>query len=483
MKALFLFKSESFLTPLGLCMVSAAAREAGHETSLCEIKTDDPFRRIADLKPDILAYSASTGESKHYLKLNAAIKARFPRLYTIMGGPHPTFYQASVREGALDAICVGEGEEAFADLLSALERGRPPEEVANIVTAARPKQVVLRNLVQDLDSLPFPDFGLIYDHTPLGKYPLKSFITSRGCPYDCTYCFNHAWNAMYAGKGSIVRRHSVDYVIDQIKYVRKRWPLSCVKFYDDIFAYRLDRWLEEFAGKYRREVGLPFFILTRADLLSEDMVKLLKEAGCRTISMSIEAGNPGIRNGLLNRKMSDEQIIEAHHLCVKYGIYTFSNCIVGLPGATLRNEIESVDLAIKSKVTWLECPIFQPYPGTSLGEQVVAQGLYTPDYNSMHSSYQHRSVLNCFTRREKDIQMNLSLLGPVAVVFPGLRGVVVRFLIRMPYNHFFTFVYYLTKMHVLRKKIYVTRTTFLESVRIFFRSLKQEWFKHGDKKG
>lgn len=483
MKVLFIFKSENFLAPIGLCSISAIARKGGHEVHLCEVNTADPLGRTKALEPDIVAYSSSTGEAKHYLKINQSIKKALPDVFTVMGGPHPTFYPEVVLEGALDAACAGEGEGAFAELLHAVKNKMAPESIPNIVTAKNRQHFSLRHLVEDIDSLPFPDYALLYDNTPMGSYPLKNFITSRGCPYDCTYCFNASWRKMYEGLGSAVRRHSVDYVIDDIKQVRSRWPLSFVKFYDDIFTYRADDWLEEFSTKYRRQIGLPFFILTRADLLTEDMVRLLKEAGCQTISMSIEAGNAEVRAELLKRRMSDEQIIFAHRLCDKYGIRTFTNCIVGLPGTTISDDIKSLDLAIRSRATWAEFLIFHPYPKTELGEQTIRQGFYDPDYNRMHTSYMYRSPLKCFSERQKNAQMNFSVLGAVAVAMPFLRTPIARILIYCRHNFLFTLLYYTVKMYVLRKKIYVTRTTFSNSLRIFLRSLRQEWFRHENRQG
>ncbi len=483
MKVLFIFKNENFLAPIGMCHISAIARKEGHDTYLCEMNSEDPLERIASLKPDIIAYSASTGEAKHYLRLNTAVKERFPDIFTIMGGPHPTFFRDVINEGSLDAICVGEGEDAFTKLLRALKEKNPPDDLPNIVTRNSKGSLVLSNLIEDLDSLPLPDYNLLYDNTPMGKYPLKNFIVSRGCAYDCTYCFNAAWRRIYEGRGKLIRRHSVGYVIDEISYVKQRWPLSNVKFYDDIFTYQADDWLEEFSQKYKKHIGLPFFILTRADLLTEDMVKLLKYAGCRTISMSIEAGNADIRNNMLKRGMSDDDIISAHRLCEKHGIHTFTNCIIGLPGTSIDNDIESIDLAIKSRVTWVEFLIFHPYPKTELGESAINDGLYRPDYQKMHTSYMHSSPLNCFSRKQKNAQMNLSVLGAVAVVLPRLRNLVVRHLIFWKHSRFFTLVYYSLKMYIIRKKIYVTRTTSLESLRIFARSLKQEWFRHENQAG
>ena len=483
MKVLFIFKSENFLAPIGLCSISAIARQEGHEVYLCETNTQNPLEAVSGLNPQVVAYSSSTGEAKHYLKVNKIIKKEFPAVFTVMGGPHPTFYPEVIHEGGLDAACIGEGEEAFRDLLRGISCGGMKDDIANIVTCRDPDNINIRDLTADLDSLPFPDYALLYDNTPMGRYPLKSIISSRGCPYSCTYCFNHAWGKLYAGKGRGVRRHSVDYVIDEIAYVRSRWPLSCVKFYDDIFTYSSDEWLEGFSKKYKKEIGLPFFILTRADLLTEDMVKLLKYAGCRTISMSIESGNPGIRNDLLKRKMSDEDIIRAHRLCKEYGIFTFTNCIIGLPGSTIANDIESIDLAINSGIDWAEFPIFHPYPKTELGELTIQKGLYLPEYEKMHTSYQYKSLLNCFDEREKNAQMNLSVLGAVAVAFPRFRGPIVKCLIYIRHNFIFTLVYYLVKTYIFRRKIYVTKTSPGNSLRILLRSLRQEWFRHENCRG
>jgi anaerobic magnesium-protoporphyrin IX monomethyl ester cyclase len=230
LEVLFIFKSENFLAPVGLCIISAVARQKGCQTYLCEMNSDDPFDSISRIRPDIIAYSSSTGEAKHYLGLNRLIKKEHPHIFTIMGGPHPTFYPQMIKDSSLDAVCIGEGETAFSRLLDAFLLGRPIDGVPNIYTDPN-QSVIVDNLIEDLDSLPFPDYSLLYDNTPMGRLPLKNFIASRGCPYSCTYCFNHKWNAIYKGKGNIVRRHSVDYVLDNIIKVRKRWPLSCVKFF------------------------------------------------------------------------------------------------------------------------------------------------------------------------------------------------------------------------------------------------------------
>jgi len=478
MKIMFAFKSENFLVPIGMCAISAIARREGHEVYLSEMHMEDPLERIQKLKPDMVAYSSSSGEAKHYLKLNRTIKERYPDIFTIMGGPHPTFYPEIVNESTLDAACIGEGEEAFSDVLRALSAGGSVSGIKNIATKDHPKAVT-RDLIQDLDTLLFPDYSLCYDNTEMGKYPLKGFMASRGCPYSCTYCFNTAWRKLYSGcPGKIVRRYSVDYVIEDIKRVKERWPLSCVKFQDDIFSFKVDEWLEEFCKKYKKEIDLPFFILNRCDLLTEDMVKLLKYAGCRTISMSIEAGNPEVRHHLLKRKMTDKQIIDAHLLCEKYGIATFTNGIFGLPDTTHEDDVATLDLSLKSRVTWGEFSVLYPYPKTELGDYVIEKGYYVPDFDHMHTSCQNRSMLSCFTERQKDIQMNFAMLASVVVVFPWLRNLVVNHMIYWPSNRFFIMAYWIAKNLAFRRYIYSTKTSFWRSLRIYWRSIKQEIFRH-----
>lgn len=482
MRILFILKNENFLAPLGLCTISAIARSEGHETYLCETHQDDPVESVSRIRPDLVAYSSLTGEAKHYIRINKLIKEAFPEVFTLMGGHHPTFFPEMIHDTTLDAICRGEGEGAFTDLLRALSSGESPAGIGNIILRKGDGECEVRPLAQDLDSLPFPDYSLVYENTPMGTYPLKSVIVSRGCPYNCTYCFNKRWREIYRGLGKYVRRHSVDYVIKDLERIKSRWPLSCVKFYDDIFVYRADEWLEEFSRQYRERIGLPFFILTRCDLLTKDVITLLKYAGCHTISMSIEAGNPRIRNEMLNRGMSNEQIINAHRLCEKYGIHTFTNCIIGLPGTTFDDDLVSLDLSLECHVDWGEFLQFHPYPGTELGDQTISMGLYTPDFRTMHTSYQYISPLNCFDDKEKRWQRNLALLGSVILVVPWLRKILLWAIYHLPPNRLFTFFYFLAKHYTLRRKIYTTKTSLWNQLKILVRSLRQDMFRHTEDK-
>jgi radical SAM superfamily enzyme YgiQ (UPF0313 family) len=199
--------------------------------------------------------------------------------------------------------------------------------------------------------------------------------------------------------------------------------------------------------------------------------------------MSIEAGDPKVREEILSRNMTNEEIIRAHDICEKYNISTFTNCIVALPGTTREQDIESIDLSIKAKVTWAEFPIFFPFPATVLGDKTLKLGYYDGDYMSMHTSYQSESPLNCFSKKDKNFQKNIGLLGPVCVVYPYWRNIIVKYMLNWPYNFFFIILYYTAKMKVLQTKIYPTKKSIWQFLRILTKSLKQEFFRHYNKKG
>lgn len=479
MNILFIVQTIDYIDPIGLMLISALARERGHDTHLGILSREDINEKIRQIKPDIIAYSASTGEHKYYLDANKRIKQVFPDVFTIIGGPHVTFFPQSAFEGSFDAVCVGEGDKAFPEFLARLENGDSISGVLNIGTPGH-SEPDLRPLCEDLDTLPFPDRELFYRSTEMRGWPLKSFMTSRGCPFNCTYCFNHVFRRMYDGKGKMVRRHSVDYVVEEVRRVKDAYRLDCVKFYDDMFTYRADEWLEEFSKKYRREINLPFHCLTRANVATEDMVRLLKEAGCYSASMSIEAGNEHFRNEVLKRGMSEEEIINAFHLFHRYGIHTFSNNILGLPYAALENETETIDLNIRAKASFVEFPIFHPYPKTELGDYCVREGIYQPDYSGLHMSYMNKSPLTCFSEKEKNVQRNLSTLGLLVVWQPWLRKPVLKWLIRLPYNRFYFLLYYLAKVYLNKTRVYPIKLGLKGIWQSFKKSIKLESFKKFD---
>ncbi|MBI5234583.1 MAG: B12-binding domain-containing radical SAM protein [Deltaproteobacteria bacterium] len=483
MKILFVIKDIEYIDPMGIMLLSALAKEKGHETHIAVLAEGGLEKTISELKPDLIAFSAKTGEHKYYIAANDMIKKIAPSIFTIVGGPHATFFPEIITRYPFDALCAGEGDDAWPELLTALSQGRPIDHIPNIVTKTNytpQTSSLMRPRKRDLDSLPFLDRELFYKTTRLGRFPMRSFMVGRGCPYKCTYCFNHIYNTIYKGKGPLYSRLSVNRIIAELKELKERYPTQFIKFYDDIFVFKEDEWLVEFSEKYPKEVGLPFHCLMRADLLTEPILKRLKHAGLKSISMSIENGNDHIRNDILKRMMSKETLLDAFGLCKKYDIPTFSNTIFAVPGATLKEDIESLDFNIACNVTFGEFPLFFPYPRTELAQYAIDKGFFDGDFDRLHMSYQSESPLNCFTKKEKHMQTNLSLLSTICLRMPWLRNIAVNWLIKLPLTRLYFFAYYLTKAYLIKTKIYPMKFSFTDTVKGVYESFVLERFKHTD---
>ena len=523
MKVLFVERDVEYIDPMNVMLLSALARRRGHQTFLSVLAEDDLDAELKRIRPDVVAFSAKTGEHSTYFRANDAVKAHSKNIVTVMGGPHPTFFPGMVLTRDIDAIGVGECDDSWQEMLDALDAGRSIDAIPNIVTrenaskvlrakrrapelvqlagssaSARPEYdlevdpTFLRPRRTFLDDLPFYDRELVYRKTHLGKFPLRSFMSSRGCPYQCTYCFEPKFNVMYAGKGPIYNRYSVTRLCAELKELKERWPTQFIKFYDDMFILdrKVDPWLAEFEDVYPREVGLPFFCLTRCNVLTRANLGALKRAGLHSLTMSIEAGNEYVRNTIVKRHMKQQQLHDAFDLCYEEGIVTFANTILGVPirkdvmeaqGKTaIDYDIENLDMNIRCRVTYAEFPVLHPYPGCELSEYAVKNGFFDGDFDKLFFSYQAESPFSCFSPAEALMQKNLSLLGPICVMFPRatwLRDLTVNVLMKLPLTKLYFFPWYLAKGYLNVFRLYPLKLSLPSLVRNVLYSLGREWRK------
>ena len=441
MRILFLSAKLHTIEPFGLMSLSPCLKRDGHTVRLMEAEGTGLVERVRQYSPDVIGYSVCTGAHRYYLKLNRYLK-KVLSFVSVFGGPHPTFFPEMIHEEGVDAICRGEGELAFADFCRRLEASGRPEVVPNfsVKTGQGVQSLPPRPLIADMDSLEFADRDLYYGVSEeVRSHRVRSFLASRGCPFACTYCFNNAMDELYDGSWKRVRVRSPDNLVEEIASVLKCYPADFVAFRESIFPLNV-HWLEEFATKYSREVGLAFYCHLRLDLLSEERVRLLSKAGCHSVNVGIEAGNERIRRELLGRAMSDDTIVSACRLLRRYGIKILANNMLGLPGCSFEHDLETLRLNQRCKPDYALAMLWQPYPGTKLAEYAQQQGHYGGDYSDLDFTYYRRSHVKFSTDLEKRRIENLQKLFAVAVALPASTWLV-RLLTRLRPNRVFRAIF------------------------------------------
>ena len=188
MKIVFLRKSISIEgEPLGVMQLSALAKERGHQTYLLPAQ-NNLDNQINQIKPDIIALSVMSSEYPNMKPVIQRLKKQFSDIPVILGGPHATFAKNAINDLPVDALCVGEGENSFKEIIKRVESGSNFEGIPNIHTQASKSEI--GPLIENLDELPFPDRELLYNSSlSFERFRVRSFMSSRGCIYKCNYCF------------------------------------------------------------------------------------------------------------------------------------------------------------------------------------------------------------------------------------------------------------------------------------------------------
>jgi len=227
MKLLFI-QSDPFAW-IGKMSVSAVLKQAGHDCGiLIEPAEKDLMRSIKEANPEIIAFSATTGVHTWALEKAREIKRKF-NIPILFGGPHATFFPEIIENKNIDFACIGEAEEAIVELLNALEEEKDTSKIKNIwsKTGEIIHKNPIRPLIQNLDELPFPDRSLYYKRYPfLKNQNSRDFIFMRGCPYQCSFCYNHSLQKMYKNNGKYIRFKNVDKAIEELLEVKQKWGLG-----------------------------------------------------------------------------------------------------------------------------------------------------------------------------------------------------------------------------------------------------------------
>lgn len=439
MKALFVIE-DFIIDPLAIGYLSSYLKKAGHEVDLVKTKRDDPAEKIKAFDPDMLCYSVTTGEHMFYQQMNLEIQSNN---ISVFGGAHPTFFPKFAQYPGVDVAVRGEGFETIVDVANAVEGKLEIEGIDNTVIG---EDVGRLRPAIDKTKLLRPDRALMYKYPENADNPIKNIMTSFGCPYQCPYCYSPNYKQMY--NDYRVEKRSIEDVMLEVEDINK-YPLDLIFFQDDIFpVYKAD-WLSEFCEEYKR-FKIPFHIQVRIELITEDIIKQLKEVGLFSLTFAIESGDPELRENILERKTKDEVIAKHVDILHKHDIKFRTENMVGIPHETWETAMATLDLNIKCNPTIGWASLYQPYPGTKLGDKCIEWDLFDGNVDTID-----RSFFDTYKLKVRHARMyeRLQKLFPIIVSHPRLRRIV-KFLCRLPLNRLYAKLYKRHKQF-LYDKLYV----------------------------
>ena len=393
-------------------------------------------------KPDLICFSAITNLYMPIKSLARKFKEIMPDIPIIVGGIHPTSLpEETISEDFFDMICLGEGEGALEDLLQRMREKRSYNDVKNLWVKDPSGHIhknVKRPIIKPSESLPNPDKSFFARYGALTSRIM--IMTTRGCPFACTFCVNSFRNAAYSGE-VYLRQRSVDNVISDMVEIKKQYKPKKFRFEDDVFAFN-QKWLDEFKVAYKEKINLPFHCYVTPSTAKDSILKSLAEAGCESVSMGIQSGSEHIRMKLLHRRHSDELIIAAAQRIKKYGLKLQAEYIFGFPEETPEEMWKSYELNDKLNAYNTASFIFYPYPKTALADYSIENGyLSKENYDKIKDGYGSYHTSCWLDLPYKDEVYKYNALLPVWNVTPKFLKPILKKILKMKYSWIHKFIY------------------------------------------
>jgi len=351
---------------------------------------DDFKEKVETFQPDLIALSTTEDMWLLGVRLLEGIEEFITRhkIPVIAGGVFPTFApELVIRHRLVDMVCVGEGENTMIDLCDRIEKGDSWNDVTNIWIKQKDGSVIKNPISKsfEINDTPIIDIDLFEEqrlYRPMaGKwYKMMPVETIRGCPYKCTFCNSPDQITLYNEKtdSRFFRKKAISLVYKELKHFKDNYGVEYNYFWADTFLAWNDREFDEFCEMYS-DIGLPFWMQTRPETVTEDKMKRLAEVGLHRISFGLEHGNEGFRKKLLKREWKNEAIIEALRIPVRYGVPFSVNNITGFPQETRELAMDTVELNRHIDSHNQNLYSFVPFHGTPLRKVCEDMGLVSPD--------------------------------------------------------------------------------------------------------
>ncbi len=363
--------------PLGLLYIAAVLDKAGYKTEILDaFISDSSFRKIGNAievgmpyekikeeiqkrNPVIVGIANPfTSQVEHAIKVANIVKEVDTRILTVVGGPHVSVVPIEFLESAknVDITVIGEGEYTMLDIIKFFEGNKKINDIEGIAYRVNGKIVLNspRPFNENLDELPYPAYHLMDMEQYLNPKTIEyrsfqkralSMITSRGCPFNCSFCSVH----LHMGK--TFRAHSVNYVVDHIEHLVNKYHVKTIYFEDDNLTFDIQRFeaicdrIIEKNIKFRWETPNG----VRADYLTMDLLKKMKKTGCQSVFVGIESGNQNVVDNIIGKSLQLENVINFAKMSKKIGLKTGAFYIIGFPGETKETMMDTVKFALMMK--------------------------------------------------------------------------------------------------------------------------------------
>jgi len=359
--------------PIGLALITAILEKAGYAVNLLEanalqLNPRMIAERVADA--DVIGITAMTPTVGTALSIAHYIKQKSPRFKVIMGGPHVTLLpeETLTTSNDIDVIVRGEGDATIIDLLKSIENQQSLSNVAGISYKQNGKIVHTkdRTSIVDMDSLPCPAYSLLpwrkyKPHPPHGMaLPFGAMVTSRGCPYHCAYCSKPVF-------GSKFRAQSPERVVEEMVYLKEKFGVREIAFYDDSFTIDKERVHAIADSIISKKLKIAWSCETRVNLVDKELLTHMKAAGCYVVAYGIESASPEIIK-TIQKDTTIEQVEKAIRAHKEIGLQVIGYFMLGSPGETPQTIQQTINFAQKLKVDFAQFSITTPFPGTELYE-------------------------------------------------------------------------------------------------------------------
>jgi len=378
----FINENEGYFPPLGVMYIASYLKKHKDDCDIFVIDSSveklnhiQTAQRIVDFGVDIVGLSCWTFSLLDTLAVASQVKRISPATLVCLGGPHVNIYpKETLSMDCVDFVITGDGERPFAKLIDQLKTHYDFAKVPNLhyKKNGRLENSLLKHVEENLDELPFPD----RNWTPFQQYytildrerPVTTMITSRGCPFKCSFCFQH---------GTGWRCRSVSNIIDEIQYCT---GLGIRNFFifDETFTVNKQRVIELCDEIKRRYLNITWSCRSRVDTIDEETMGRLKEAGCQRISFGVEAANDDVLRRL-NKKIVISQVKRIFKAAKKKRITTLADFMIGCPGEDRKKTYETIKLAVELNPDYAQFCLFTLFPATKLYEEALKEGVVNRD--------------------------------------------------------------------------------------------------------